>query len=162
ICANHQSYFDPVLVGLVFNQRLNFLARSTLFRFAPFRWLLEFLDAIPIERDGMGLGGLRETMKRLKAGEFVLIFPEGTRTTDGDVAPLKPGFCAVARRAKVPLVPVGFDGAFQAWPRDSKLPRPSVVRVVVGPPITPDEVAALTDEELVDELEARIRNCHLQ
>lgn len=160
VCANHQSFFDPVLVGLVFNQRLNYLARATLFRFWLFRWLIQSLDAIPIERDGMGLGGLKETLRRLKAGEYVLIFPEGTRTADGEVAALKPGFCAVARRAKVPLIPLAFDGAFQAWPRSAKLPRPARVGVQVGDPITPDVVESLTDAELVAELEARIRACH--
>ena len=63
----------------------------------------------------------------------MLIFPEGTRTHDGEVAPLKPGFIAVARRSRVPLVPVGLDGAYQAWPRTSRLPRPSRLAVVDRP-----------------------------
>src|SRR6185369_4246968 len=95
------------------------------------------LDAIPIDRDGLGLAGLKETLKRLKRGEMVLIFPEGTRTPDGQVAPLKPGFCAIARRANVPLVPVAIDGAFDAWPRFSPVPRPATIHVEFGPPIEP-------------------------
>ena len=64
ICANHQSYFDPVIIGLTFNRRLNYLARQTLFRFTPFRWLIEFLDAIPIDREVMGMAGLKECLRR--------------------------------------------------------------------------------------------------
>lgn len=159
VCANHQSYFDPVLIGLAVDRRLNYLARDTLFRNPAFKWLIEFMDAIPIDREGGGLAGLKETLRRLKQDELVLIFPEGTRTRDGEVQPLKPGFCAVARRSKQPLIPVGFDGAFQAWPRWSPVPQLSIVSVVIGEPIMPALVAQLTDEELVAELQRRIRNC---
>src|SRR5262245_28081751 len=91
VVSNHQSHFDPVLVGLVCDRRLNYLARDTLFGFAPFRWLIASLDAIPIDREGLGMAGLKETLRRLKREEMVLIFPEGTRTRDGSVATLKPG-----------------------------------------------------------------------
>jgi 1-acyl-sn-glycerol-3-phosphate acyltransferase len=62
----------------------------------------------------------------------------------------------------VPLVPVALDGAFQAWPRTSWLPRPTRLAVVIGPPIPPDELAAMTDEDLLAELEQRILTCHSQ
>jgi len=162
VCSNHQSFFDPVLVGIGSDRRLNYLARKTLFRFGLFRWVIEFLDAIPIDRDGFGLGGIKETLKRLKRGEMVLIFPEGTRTNDGQVSPLKPGFVALARRGKVPLLPVGLDGAYDAWPRESRLPRLAKIQVWIGDPIMPEMIADLSDDELVQELERRIRKCHAQ
>ena len=160
ICSNHQSYFDPVLVGLTCDRRMNYLARDTLFKVPVLKHLIRFLDAIPIDREGSGLAGLKETLRRLKAGEQVLIFPEGTRTPDGEVHALKPGFCSVARRSKAPLVPVGFDGPFQAWPRTAKFPRPARVAVVIGEPIKSAEVEHMTDDELVAELGRRIRDCH--
>ena len=160
ILSNHQSNMDPVLVALACDRRLNFLARKSLFRFALFRWLIESLDAIPIDREGVGLGGLKETLKRLRRGELVLIFPEGTRTVDGAVAPLKPGFCALARRADVPLVPVAIAGAFAALPRWRSIPRPTSIHVEFGAPLTPAEIENLDDAGLVAELEARIRACH--
>jgi len=162
ICSNHQSFFDPVLVGLVFNRRLNYLARQSLFRFLPFRWLIRFLDAIPIDRDGLGLSGLRESLRRLKRGEIILIFPEGTRTPDGSVLPLHPGFCALARRGKATLLPVGLDGAYDAWPRSAKLPRRCSIHICVGEPLSPAEVGELTNEGLVGEVERRIRGCQEQ
>jgi 1-acyl-sn-glycerol-3-phosphate acyltransferase len=160
VLSNHQSQFDPVLVGLCSQRRMNFLARQSLFRFAPFRWLIQSLDAIPIDRDGTGLGGLKETLKRLKRGEIVLIFPEGTRTSDGEVAALKPGFVALARRAAVPLLPVAVDGAFQAWPKGQALPGRSIIHVVYGPPLMPAELPQLDDEQLVAEMQSRIVACH--
>ncbi len=159
ICSNHQSHLDPPLVGLTCDRRLNYLARKTLFTFPPFRWLIEFFDAIPIDRDGMGLEGIKETLRRLKRGELVLIFPEGRRSTDGRVQPLKPGFCALARRGRVPLVPVGIAGAFEAWPREAKLRRPGVIHVHIGEPMSPEFTEQLDDEALVAELERRIREC---
>jgi 1-acyl-sn-glycerol-3-phosphate acyltransferase len=160
VLSNHQSHFDPVLIGLASDRRLNYLARQSLFKFAPFRWLINSLDAIPIDRDGTGLGGLKETLKRLKRGELVLIFPEGTRTSNGDVASLKPGFVALAKRAGVPLLPVAIDGAFDAWPRTSKLPGRSVIHIAFGPAIMPAEIERLDERELVAEVERRIRDCH--
>ena len=160
VCCNHQSHFDPVLVGLALDRRLNFLARETLFDFAPFRWLIQSLDAIPIDRDGMGLAGIKETLRRLKRGEGVLIFPEGTRTADGQIAPLKPGFVALARRGKVSLLPMAIEGAYDAWPRRQTLPTAAPIAIEVGRAMTPDEIAALDDDELTAEVEARIRECH--
>jgi 1-acyl-sn-glycerol-3-phosphate acyltransferase len=136
------------------------LARDTLFGFAPFRWLINSLDAIPIDREGSGLSGLKETLRRLKRGEMVLLFPEGTRTRDGEVAPLKPGFCALARRAGVPLVPVAMEGAFDAWPRKQLLPQPAVIHIQFGPPLLPAEVERLDDRQLVEAVEQRLRKCH--
>ena len=160
VCANHQSYVDPPLVGLTCPRRMNYLARDSLFRVPVLAQVIHFLDAIPIDREGGGLAGLKETLRRLRAGELVLVFPEGTRTRDGEVAPLKPGFIAVARRSRVPLIPVALDGAYQAWPRTAPLPRLSRLVVVIGDPIWPEQVAALSDEELVAELEQRILLCH--
>lgn len=162
ICSNHQSYLDPVLVGLGFMRHCNYLARDTLFRFGPFGWLIGFVNAIPIDREGGGLRGLKETLKRLKGGEMVLIFPEGTRTHDGEISPLKPGFLVLARRGHVPLLPVAVDGTFEAWPRNALLPRPSVVRVCIGEPISPEVAATLDDNQLLAEVETRMRACHAE
>lgn len=162
VLSNHQSHFDPVLIGLACDRRLNYLARETLFGFAPFRWLIQSLDAVPIDREGLGLAGLKETLRRLKRGELVLIFPEGTRTRDGEVSPLKPGFSALAKRAAVPLLPVGIEGAFQAWPRRHLLPGFSTIHVHFGQPLSPEAAAACDERQIVDQIERRLRECHRQ
>ena len=68
------------------------MARKTLFDVFLFGRLIRYLESIPIDRDGLGISGIKETLRRLKRGEMVLIFPEGTRTLDGQVGSLKPGF----------------------------------------------------------------------
>ena len=130
VVSNHQSHLDPPLVGVACPRRLNCLARETLFHFAPFRWLINSLDAIPIDREGLGLAGIKESLRRLKRGEMVTIFPEGTRTGDGEIGPFLPGFTALAVRGKAAILPVAIEGAFVAWPRGGSRPLGNHSRVL--------------------------------
>ncbi len=161
VVSNHQSHFDPPLVGMASPRRMNYLARETLFRFGPFRWLIQSLDAIAIDREGLGLNGIKESLRRLKRGEMVLIFPEGTRTPDGRIQPFRPGFTALAVRSGAAILPVAIDGAFQAWPRRRRLPRlGGDIRVLYGEPIEPCQAAAMDERALLAEVERRVRRCH--
>ena len=160
LISNHQSLLDPVLLGVNQIRPLNYLARSTLFKSAAFGWLIRSLEAIPIEREGRGMAGLKETLRRLKQQRIVVVFPEGTRTPDGEVREFKPGFIALARRGGVPLLPAAIDGAAQAWPRKAKAPRPGKIVVVFGEPIPTDEIEKLSDEELIAEVQRQVEVLH--
>ncbi len=160
ILSTHQSHFDPLLIGVTFNERLNYLAKRSLFQGKILGAVISLLNAIELDRDRSGLAGLKETLKRLKAGKKVLIFPEGTRCPDGQIAPLKPGFISVARRSRVPLIPVAITGAFEALPRGSRLPFRQPLRVAVGPTITAEEVAGLEDDQLLALVSARLKECY--
>lgn len=159
VCSNHQSYFDPILLGALCERRMNYLARENLFKSFFLGGLIGLYDAIPVKRDGMSISGLKETLRRLKRGELVVIFPEGTRTSDGEIAPMKSGFCMLARKAGVPLVPVGIAGAFDVWPKGNRFPRFSRMCLEAGEPIPAADVAELDDDTLVALLEKRIRVC---
>jgi 1-acyl-sn-glycerol-3-phosphate acyltransferase len=161
VVSNHQSHFDPPLVGMGCRRRLNYLARNTLFGFAPFRWLITSLDAIPIDREGIGLTGLKESLRRLKRGEMVLIFPEGTRTRDGEIAKFRPGFTVLASRSRAAILPVAVEGPFRVWPRWRKVPHLfGTIHVHYGPPILAEEIQGRDERELVEEVERRVRECH--
>lgn len=162
ILSSHQSHFDPVLIGVTFNEHLNYLARRSLFNNRIFATVISLLDAIELDRDRSGLAGLKETMKRLRRGEKVLIFPEGTRTTDGEIAPLKPGFLSVARRSKVPLIPVAITGAYEALPKGGRFPWRYPLRVAVGPAIQVDELAGLDDDAVLALVAERMQACYRQ
>jgi 1-acyl-sn-glycerol-3-phosphate acyltransferase len=159
VVSNHQSHFDPPLVGIGCPRRMNYVSRDTLFRFAPLGWLLSSVDSIPIDREGIGLGGIKESLKRLKRGEMVLIFPEGTRSADGEIHPFRPGFTALAVRSKAAILPVAIDGAFAAWPRWKKFPGLGRIRVHFGEPILPGEFAGRDERDLLAEVERRVREC---
>jgi 1-acyl-sn-glycerol-3-phosphate acyltransferase len=160
LLSTHQSMLDPVLVGMIANRRLNYLARKTLFNNRLFGFIIGLLDAIEIDRDRSGLAGLREMLKRLQRGEMVLLFPEGTRTTDGFLGELKPGFIPVARRSQVPLYPIAIVGAYDCLPRGTKLPTRKPIAVVVGEPIPFETYQAWNDAELLVELRKTLLTLH--
>ena len=156
IIANHQSHYDPPLIGGGSSRRINYLARKTLFKFKPFAWLIDSLDAIPLDNQGIGFEGIKETIRRLKNGEMVLMFPEGTRTWDGKIAPLKDGFLTLAIRGKAAILPTAVSGAYETWPRFLRFPGPGRLKVVYGELISyetakeipPDELHKLVEEKL--------------
>ncbi|MCE9607573.1 MAG: 1-acyl-sn-glycerol-3-phosphate acyltransferase [Planctomycetia bacterium] len=162
LLANHQSMLDPPLMGMVVPRAANYVARETLFKNKLFAVLLRSFHAIPIDRDGLGIGGLKETLRRLKRGEIVLLFPEGTRTPDGEMQPLKPGFSALVKRTGACIVPVGIEGSYGAWPRSQPLPLPHVVQIEIGAPIPAAEAGALDERELITLVEARLHACHAE
>jgi 1-acyl-sn-glycerol-3-phosphate acyltransferase len=155
LVSNHQSHLDPVLVGIACPRQMRFLARHTLF-FWPLSWLIQSLGAVPIDRERGGLGGIKSTLRLLRQGEAVLAFPEGTRTRDGRLQALLPGFCTLARRSGATIVPVAISGAFDAMPRGSSFPRPRPIKVAFCPPILTDEYAAFSDDELAEATATRI------
>ncbi len=162
LLANHQSHLDPPSIGSVVRRPLNFLARKTLFTW-PLSWHYDMLDAIPLDQEGVGISGIKETLKRMRSGEAAVIFPEGSRSWDGEIQPLMPGFCAIARRCRVPLVPVAIAGAYEAWPRGTSFPKLSgTIHIQFGPPLMPDESARYNDTELLAEIDRRIRACYEQ
>jgi 1-acyl-sn-glycerol-3-phosphate acyltransferase len=162
VVSNHQSHLDPPLVGLACPRPMNYLARETLFRFAPFRWLILSINAIPIDREGLGLGGIKEALKRLKRGEMVLIFPEGTRTLDGKIGRFRPGFTTLAVRSQATILPVAIEGAYQCWPRSQKLPWPGIIHLRYGRPLKPEDYASLNEGDLLQLIEFRVHECSAQ
>ena len=155
LVSNHQSNLDPVLVGLACPRQLKFLARQGLF-FFPFNYWIQALGAVPIDRERGALAGLRITLDLLKHGNAVLVFPEGSRTLDGNLQEMLPGFCLLARRSKATIVPLALDGAFASLPRDSAVIKPHSIGLRFGLPITPSQFGQLNDEELTKLVTKRI------
>jgi len=164
VVSNHQSYLDPVLAAVGMPRPYHPMARESLFGFGPFAWLIRSLYAFPVRRSSADMRAIREALRRLRKGAVVLVFPEGTRTRDGSIGPLQAGPAVLAARAGVPILPMVIDGAFEAWPRTSPLPRPHRIWVACGRPISADEVArgdpeavmAAVRDEMV-RLQARLR-----
>ena len=159
VCANHQSMLDPPIVGMAAGRHLAYLARKTLFKHPLFGWFLRKVDGFPLDQGGMGIEGIKATLKSLKAGGVVVIFPEGTRSKTGELQQLKAGFIALARRAKVPLVPCGLIGAHECLPRGTGVVRFRRIRCVYGEPISVSEIESLSDEQLLAIVHSHISDC---
>ena len=158
LVANHVSFLDVFLIGIPLRRPLNFVARSTLF-LPVLGFLIRSLGGFPIQREGMGASGMKETLRRLRNGGIVTLFPEGTRSRDGELGPLKPGIAVLVSRAKVPVVPAGIAGTFEAWPRSRLLPGPHPVRIHYGPPIHPEEIAGLDPQAVTALIRDRLQEC---
>ena len=143
LASNHASFIDPPLVGAALNRPINFLARESLFRFPVVGAVLRSWNAVPVNRDGGGAAGLKAILDRLLAGGGIILFPEGTRTTDGRLQPARSGVGLTVVKSTAPVVPVRVFGSFEAYGRRMKFPRPRRVVVKFGAPL---DFAALRAE----------------
>ena len=117
------------------------------------------VGAFPIQREGMGASGMKETLRRLRSGGIVTLFPEGTRSADGELAPLKSGIAILVARAGVPVVPVGLAGPFETWPRWALIPVPHPIRIHFGRPILPEELSGMETEAITAMIRDRLQDC---
>jgi 1-acyl-sn-glycerol-3-phosphate acyltransferase len=150
LVANHQSYLDPILLGVHLRRHMSYLAKSELFTNKYFAWLIRSLNAFPVKQGTGDVGAVRETIKRLREGHMLNIFPEGSRSLDGKIQPMLPGAALVVKKAGVPIVPVVIEGSFAAWPKGRKLFRPGPVSVMYGPPLDVSGLDASQITELID------------
>jgi 1-acyl-sn-glycerol-3-phosphate acyltransferase len=156
LVSNHQSFLDPVLATLAIPRECNYMARDTLFAVPWLRPVIQFLNAFPVKRGTADLGAIKETLRRLKAEKVVLTFPEGTRTLDGSVGEMRAGVVLLARKARVPIVPMVILGAFRAWPRTARLPRPHPVMVAYAPPVYPHLHPDWSDDACVQAIRSAV------
>lgn len=161
--ANHQSFYDPPLVGCQIKRRpCAFLARATLFDNPFFGRLITFLGSIPLEGGGRGAGALRAAMKELEAGRGVLLFPEGARTKTGATQRFSPGAMLLIRRTKPWVVPVAVEGVHDAYPRGGRPRLFSPVATRAGEPIPAAELLAVSTEDALDRLEQEVERLRLE
>lgn len=150
--SNHQSLLDPLFCGAFIEKPLCFLARDSLFKIRFFGRLVATLNTIPVRRGTADLSAVKAVIARLKKGNSVCLYPEATRTRDGRIAALKPGFRLICRRGNAPVVPVVIDGAFECWPRHKKMFSPGRIVVSYGKVITVEQINTMSDAEFADNL----------
>jgi 1-acyl-sn-glycerol-3-phosphate acyltransferase len=134
LASNHQSYFDPPLAGNASDRPIYFLARRSLLNVPVLGWLLPKLNVIPVEQEGVDRSALKGIIKVLKQGECALVFPEGSRTFDGELLPAQPGLGLIIARTLAPVVPVRIFGAHEVLPRGGGF-HFHPITIVVGEPI---------------------------
>ncbi|MCY4404286.1 MAG: lysophospholipid acyltransferase family protein [Candidatus Poribacteria bacterium] len=135
IVANHISLLDPVIIGSAASREINYMARSDVFNTPGLGKLITAFNAFPVNRWSADLGAIRKTVSLLKEGNAVLMFPEGTRSMDGNLGKASDGACFIAHRANVPTIPVFHIGAEKLLPRGSMRLRRAKLIVRFGKPI---------------------------
>jgi len=135
VAMNHQSYLDPPLAGNACDRAIYFLARRSLLNVPVLRWLLPKLNVIPVNQEGIDRSALKALIQVIKAGNGALVFPEGSRTLDGNLQPGLPGIGLVIAKTLAPVVPMRIFGAHEALPRGGGRMRFHSITVVVGQPI---------------------------
>ena len=135
LAMNHQSFLDPPFAGISCKREVFYLARKTLFDIPVAGPIIRRLNVIGVDRDGSDVAALKAVIRVLRSGGCTVVFPEGTRTRDGDLQPARAGAGFIIAKTLAPVVPMRIFGAYEAFPRDSKFPRCSPVTVVVGKPM---------------------------
>src|SRR5262245_23233850 len=136
LTPNHVSYLDPIFMGLAVKRRLFFMTWADLFRIPVLSLTMRIFGAFPLKLEGHDRRAFKRAHKHIRAGEGIVIFPEGGRTTTGKLEYFKPGAFRLALKMGTPVVPVTINGAYQVWPPKQTLPnlRGKVV-IYYHPPI---------------------------
>ena len=141
LASNHASHLDPPLLGCNVFRIVTYFARKTLWKPGFATWWLDTIGTIPVDRDGdSDISAMKRTLKTLKAGGLLTLFPEGTRTLDGNLQNAKPGIGLIAGKSQATVVPCRIFNTFGVLSRDSKFPDFSKpIHMVYGKPLSPEE-----------------------
>ena len=142
LASNHQSYFDPPLVGICSRRGVYYLARKSLLQIPLLGKLLPHINVILVDRDGNDMTALKTVIRTVKSGNGVVLFPEGTRSPDGKLQGGKAGIGLVIAKTGATVQPMRIFGSYEAFPKGSGSITACPISVVVGEPIrfTPQQL----------------------
>lgn len=161
IAANHSSFLDPPIIGISAPGIVDFLARESLFRFPLFAWLIKKLHTHPVSMGRENTGTFKKTCAFVKEGMKVVIFPEGSRSPDGQLRKGRLGVGMLVLRTQGLVIPTYIHGAYEVLPVKKKWPRlRGHTACVFGKPISFEEIDTTNRKEaqqqIADEIMARI------
>lgn len=143
ITPNHASYLDPPLIGISLKRRVTFLAKEYLFKNLIVGTVLRTVGAFPIKSEKDDFKSIRDLIRILKGGRCVVVFPEGTRSPDGNLQAPEGGVGFLAIKSRSWIVPVYLRGTYDAFPRHAKFFKPGPIDVFYGTPFVPADDAAI-------------------
>jgi len=132
VVANHTSYLDAGILGGVLPRKVHFVVLTRMFALRRLRWFYTGMQTIPVDPGAGQRGPIRRCVEVLRSGHVLGIFPEGSRSEDGRLGELQEGAALLAKLSGAPVIPIGVQGAFEAFPRGVFLPRPRKIRMRVG------------------------------
>jgi len=135
LASNHISNLDPVLYMLVRAANIRFLAKNSLFRVPVLGWCMRKCGQLSVNRAAPDAKAIRTALERIKNGQILCIFPEGTRSADGNLREGKPGSAMIAFKSNAIVVPAAIWGSHKILPKNKFVPRVSRVKIKIGAPI---------------------------
>ncbi len=133
VVSNHASIIDPPLVGMACRKNIiDFMAKRELFEMPGVGIWTRSVGCIPVDRGKSSVKGLREAVRRVKAGRVVGVFPEGTRATDNELQNFKRGIGFLVAHGQVPIVPVYIEGSGNAFPKGKRPNFRTPINIYVG------------------------------
>ncbi len=158
LMANHQSHADAPALFVALPVLPVFLAKKELRRVPLFGRLMETGGHVFIDRGkhDSAVSTIDDAAASLRPGHPLLVFPEGTRARGSEIARFKKGGFHLARKARVPIIPIGIRGSREVWPRGQAYAVPGLITVHIGEPISADEVASEPLEALMDRVRTEI------
>ena len=140
--SNHQSFVDPLILGSLFPNKIVFntlfLAIDWYFKKGVMKLLVSNGNVVLIDINKNIRKSVEEIVGYLKSGKSIVIFPEGARTKDGKVAQFKKVFAIIAKELNVDIQCLGIKGAFEAYSRYMKFPKPKKIEVAVLEKFSPE------------------------
>lgn len=156
IAANHTSFLDPLVLGASSPRALSYMARHDLFSHRALCWWLLQVHAFPVKRESADLSAIKEAMKRVKNNMGLLLFPEGTRQSQGEALPAQAGIGFLAAKLDCPVIPAFIKGSEEALPKGAKFIRPAKISVCFGQQIFIER--RMPYQEIAQLIMARIRH----
>lgn len=153
LMSNHESHLDPPSIIRASDRPVVFLTKEELKWIPVFGWSLQQMGHVFIDRKNAERArvSIEKAARQVQEGRCVLVFPEGTRTKNGDLLPFKKGGFVLAVKAGVPIVPMGIAGTREIWPSQSPFVHASgAVALVVGEPIDTSGYTLDTKDELME------------
>lgn len=145
--ANHSSYLDPPIAGAVSPRKVNYMAKETLFAIPVLGPLIRTLGAFPVSRSANDTKALKHSIKLLKAGKVLGLFPEGRRSQE-KIIEAKMGVALIMKQSGAPVIPVGISGANRAITFWGPIPLFHKITVRIGTPIQYTKTdGAVSDKE---------------
>ena len=165
LCSNHQSYFDPIVLGAslpwgVFSNSFA-VGTSEIFGGGFMRRLARWVRVVVVDPDANLIPAMRAGAYGLRHGRVLMLYPEGERSNDGKPTVFRKGAAILSIHEQAPIVPVAIGGFYEAWPRHKKFPKLARLQMTIGKPITPppeSEASEAAYENLTADLKQRVVN----
>jgi 1-acyl-sn-glycerol-3-phosphate acyltransferase len=152
IISNHQSLYDIISLVTTLGIQYRWFIKKEVLKIPIFGYALYASRNIFIDRTNTtkAIESINKGIKRLPKGVSVMVFAEGTRSSDGKIHEFKKGGFMVAIAYKIPILPVTVNGSRRILPKGSLVMKPGKIQVVIGDPIDTSGYTAETVDELID------------